>query len=113
MQYVDEFYYNSLLNILDNDPQDYGMTFQVSYTRLGQTVCEDLVPRGEEVPLTNNNKLEYIEKVVEWRFVSRVRVSQIYVPSHCHNHIVTISETNGLLHGGLRGRHSAVLHPEL
>ena len=79
MQYVDEFYYNSLVNILDNDPQDYGMTFQLSYTRLGETVYEDLVPGGEEVPVTNNNKLEYIDKVVEWRFVSRVRVSQISV----------------------------------
>ena len=77
MQYVDEFYYNSLLHILDNDPQDLEMTFQVSYTRLGQTVYEDLVPRGEEIAVTNTNKLEYIDKVVEWRFVSRVKVSQI------------------------------------
>ena len=76
MQYVDEFYYNSLVHILDNDPEDYGMTFQVSYTRLGETVFEDLVPRGEEIAVTNQNKLEYIDKVVEWRFVSRVQVSQ-------------------------------------
>ena len=76
MQYVDESYYNSLLHILDNDPQDLEMTFQVSYTRLGQTVYEDLVPRGEEIAVTNTNKLEYIDKVVEWRFVSRVQVSQ-------------------------------------
>ena len=77
MQYVDEFYYNSLLHILDNDPQDLEMTFQVSYTRLGETVYEDLVPGGEEIAVTNTNKLEYIDKVVEWRFVSRVKVSQI------------------------------------
>ena len=79
MQYVDEFYYNSLLHILDNDPQDLEMTFQVSYTRLGETVFEDLVPNGEEIAVTNSNKLEYIDKVVEWRFVSRVKVSQILV----------------------------------
>ena len=77
MQYVDESYYNSLLHILDNDPQDLEMTFQVSYTRLGETVYEDLVPRGEEIAVTNTNKLEFIDKVVEWRFVSRVKVSQI------------------------------------
>ena len=77
MQYVDESYYNSLLHILDNDPQDYGLTFQVSYTRLGETVYEDLVPGGEEIAVTNTNKLEFIDKVVEWRFVSRVKVSQI------------------------------------
>ena len=81
MQYVDEFYYNSLLHILDNDPQDLEMTFQVSYTRLGETVYEDLVPRGEEIAVTNTNKLEYIDKVVEWRFVSRVKVSQAKSPS--------------------------------
>ena len=77
MQYVDESYYNSLLHILDNDPQDLEMTFQVSYTRLGETVYEDLVPHGEEIAVTNTNKLEFIDKVVEWRFVSRVKVSQI------------------------------------
>ena len=113
MQYVDEFYYNSLVHILDNDPQHYGMTFQVSYTRLGETVFEDLVPRGEEIPVTNLNKLEYIDKVVEWRFVSRVKVSLIYQSPSLSLYNTTISETNGLLHGGLRGRHSTVLHPEL
>ena len=94
MQYVDEFYYNSLVNILDNDPQDYGMTFQLSYTRLGETVYEDLVPGGEEVPVTNNNKLEYIDKVVEWRFVSRVRVSQISV--YCYSTTKSLSTINNL-----------------
>ena len=94
MQYVDEFYYNSLVNILDNDPQDYGMTFQLSYTRLGETVYEDLVPGGEEVPVTNNNKLEYIDKVVEWRFVSRVRVSQISVD--CYSTTKSSSTINNL-----------------
>ena len=74
MQCVDEFYYNSLVHILENDPEDYGMTFQVSFTRLGQTVCEDLVPEGDRIPVTNNNKLDYIDRVVEWRFVSRVKV---------------------------------------
>ena len=112
MQYVDEFYYNSLVHILDNDPEDYGMTFQVSYTRLGETVFEDLVPRGDEIAVNNQNKLEYIDKVVEWRFVSRVKVSQT-LPSCYHQHNSSISETNELFHGGLRGRHSQVLHQEL
>ena len=74
MQYVDEFYYNSLVHILENDPGDYGMTFQVSFTRLGETVYEDLVPEGDRIPVTNDNKLDYIDRVVEWRFVSRVKV---------------------------------------
>ena len=101
MQYVDEFYYNSLVHILDNDPQDYGMTFQVSYTRLGETVFEDLVPRGEEIPVTNLNKLEYIDKVVEWRFVSRVKVSLMSQSPPLSLYNTTISETNGLLYGGV------------
>ena len=113
MQYVDESYYNSLLHILDNDPQDLEMTFQVSYTRLGQTVYEDLVPGGEEIAVTNTNKLEYIDKVVEWRFVSRVKVSQTYSPGVPQPSNSINSETNGLLHGGLRGRHSQVLYQEL
>ena len=74
MEYVDEVYYNSLVHIRDNDPTDLEMTFQVSYTRLGETVYEDLVEDGENIAVTEENKMEYIDKVIQWRFVSRVKV---------------------------------------
>ena len=75
MQYVDEIYFNSLKDIRKNDPSDYGLTFQASYTSsLGITVYEDLVENGQNIPVNEKNKAEYIDKVVQWRFVKRVKV---------------------------------------
>ena len=50
------------------------MTFQVSFNSFGETVCENLVADGENIPVTQENKVEYIDKVVHWRFVKRVEV---------------------------------------
>ena len=77
LQFVDEFYYNSLNHILENDPTDYGMTFQVSFDSFGETICENLVENGETIPVTEENKMEYIDKVVYWRFVKRVKVKKL------------------------------------
>ena len=74
LQYVDELYYNSLVHILENDPTGYGMTFQVDFTSFGKTVYENLVENGEKIPVTEANKRKYIDKVVQWRFVQRVKV---------------------------------------
>ena len=50
------------------------MTFQVSFDSFGETICENLVENGETIPVTEENKMEYIDKVVYWRFVKRVKV---------------------------------------
>merc|ERR1719410_1280896 len=73
MQYVDEFYFNSLNQILENDPSDYGLTFQVSFTSFGETVTEDLLNSGKDIPVTEKNKDRYIDMVVQWRFIQRVK----------------------------------------
>ena len=75
LQYVDELYFNSLNHILENDPTDYGLTFQVSFTSFGQTVTEDLLKDGIDIPVTEENKAMYIDKVVQWRFIKRVKVT--------------------------------------
>ena len=74
IKFVDEFYYNTLVHIHDNDPTDLLLTFQVSYTRLGETIYENLLEDGENIAVTESNKMEYIDKVIEWRCVSRVKV---------------------------------------
>ena len=53
------------------------MSFQVSFDSFGETVCENLVENGEAIPVTEENKIEYIDKVVQWRFVKRVKVKTI------------------------------------
>ena len=53
------------------------MSFQVSFDSFGETVCENLVENGEAIPVTEENKIEYIDKVVQWRFVKRVKVNNM------------------------------------
>lgn len=36
-------------------------------------VTRELKPNGAKVPVTNENKDEYIQLVIQWRFVSRVQ----------------------------------------
>ncbi|KAL7055190.1 hypothetical protein AAHC03_024431 [Spirometra sp. Aus1] len=72
MEAVDSEYYRSLKYILESDPRDLGLTFSVDEEHFGQTVEVDLVENGRNLPVTNANKREYIEKIINWRFVSRV-----------------------------------------
>ncbi|XP_033634240.1 E3 ubiquitin-protein ligase NEDD4-like isoform X1 [Asterias rubens] len=73
MESVDTEYYNSLLWIKQNDPGDLELTFSVDEDNFGATKTTELKPNGSEIPVTNFNKREYIQLVIQWRFVNRVR----------------------------------------
>lgn len=73
MESVDSEYYNSLLWIKDNDPADLALTFAVDEENLGSTKERELKPNGAQIAVTDKNKHEYIWRIIEWRFVSRVK----------------------------------------
>ncbi|CAL1281356.1 unnamed protein product [Larinioides sclopetarius] len=72
MESVDSEYYNSLLWIMENDPADLDLRFSIDEDLFGQMQQRDLKPNGSEIPVTQENKMEYINLVIQWRFVSRV-----------------------------------------
>ncbi|PVD19538.1 hypothetical protein C0Q70_20027 [Pomacea canaliculata] len=72
MESVDSEYYNSLVWIKENDPTDLDIHFSVEEDHFGELTERDLIPNGRNILVTNDNKLEYIEVVIKWRFVSRV-----------------------------------------
>ncbi len=41
--------------------------------QFGTTITRELKPDGAKIPVTNENKNEYIQAVIQWRFVSRVK----------------------------------------
>ena len=47
--------------LLENDPEDLDLRFQVEEEVFGEVVSRDLKPGGEDIPVTNANKREYIE----------------------------------------------------
>ena len=73
MESVDTEYFNSLIWIKENDPSELELTFQVDEENFGQTVSVELRAGGKDTRVTNDNKDEYIQLVIEWRFINRVR----------------------------------------
>ncbi|XP_053144343.1 E3 ubiquitin-protein ligase NEDD4-like isoform X5 [Hemicordylus capensis] len=73
MESVDGEYYNSLKWILENDPTELDLMFCIDEENFGQTYQVDLKPNGSDITVTNENKREYIDLVIQWRFVNRVQ----------------------------------------
>ncbi|XP_062984269.1 E3 ubiquitin-protein ligase NEDD4-like isoform X4 [Elgaria multicarinata webbii] len=73
MESVDSEYYNSLKWILENDPTELDLMFCIDEENFGQTYQVDLKPNGSDIMVTNENKREYIDLVIQWRFVNRVQ----------------------------------------
>jgi E3 ubiquitin-protein ligase HUWE1 len=74
MESLDEEYYKSLLWILNNDPTDViPETFSVETERFGEPNVEDLVENGRNIPLTEDNKHDYVRLVTEYRLTGAVQ----------------------------------------
>jgi len=72
MESVDSEYYRSLKWILENDPTELDLRFSVDEDQFGQMKNHELKPNGSNIEVNNKNKLEYIELIIQWRFVNRV-----------------------------------------
>lgn len=69
MAAVDMEYYNNLNYVLENDPEDLEMTFEIDETWLGEVNTVELKPGGSDIKVTNDNKQEYVELVCKHRFI--------------------------------------------
>ncbi|GAA5929329.1 hypothetical protein JCM10213_006350 [Rhodosporidiobolus nylandii] len=73
MESVDAEMYRSLSWMLENDITDVlENTFSAEDDRFGETVTIDLKPGGRDIEVTNDNKKEYVQLIVEWRIQRRV-----------------------------------------
>ncbi|GAA5822989.1 hypothetical protein JCM11251_004448 [Rhodosporidiobolus azoricus] len=73
MESVDAEMFRSLTWMLENDITDVlENTFSAEDDRFGETVTIDLKPGGRDVEVTNENKKEYVQLIVEWRIQRRV-----------------------------------------
>ncbi|KAK2705171.1 E3 ubiquitin-protein ligase NEDD4-like [Artemia franciscana] len=63
--------YKSWKWILENDPTDLGLTFSTDEGSLGFIHQIDLLPGGSNIPVTSENKHQYINALLESRFVTR------------------------------------------
>lgn len=74
MESVDTEYYNSLKWIMENDATELDLRFCIDEDSFGQMQQRNLKPGGANIPVTNENKSEYVDLVIQWRFVSRVKL---------------------------------------
>ena len=51
----------------------FGQVFQVTFEAWGVMTTHDLVPNGGDVPVTNNNVQDYIDRYVQWVLVDSVK----------------------------------------
>lgn len=74
LEAVDADLHRSLVWMLDNDITDVlDETFTTTEERFGELVTIELKPGGEEVPVTEGNKKEYVDAVVAYRISRRVK----------------------------------------
>ncbi|KAL4930097.1 NEDD4 family E3 ubiquitin-protein ligase [Aspergillus undulatus] len=73
MEGVDEDLHRNLAWTLENDIEGIiELTFTVDDEKFGERRTIELKPGGEDIPVTNENKHEYVELVTEWKIVKRV-----------------------------------------
>ena len=74
METLDLDYYKSLLWMLENDITDIiTETFSLETEAFGVTQIVDLIDNGRSVPVTEENKHEYVRLVVEYRLTGSVQ----------------------------------------
>jgi E3 ubiquitin-protein ligase HUWE1 len=74
MESFDPDYYKSLVWMLENDITDaIFQNFAVEDEEFGVTRVVDLVPNGRNIPVTEDNKQDYVRLVVEHRLLSSVQ----------------------------------------
>lgn len=70
---IDAGLYKSLVWMQENPVEELYQTFSVDDERFGERVVEDLIPGGRDIDVTDENKHQYIDLIVQWRAVSRVQ----------------------------------------
>lgn len=75
MEAVDPEYHKSLEWILNNDITDIlELTFSIEVDDLGKKEVIDLVPNGDKIAVTNENKGEYVRLIVQHRLVNTIKI---------------------------------------
>ncbi|KAI9144726.1 hypothetical protein BKA69DRAFT_1122162 [Paraphysoderma sedebokerense] len=73
MEGVDADFHRSLEWMLNNDITGVlDLTMSAEDDRFGEIVTVDLIPNGRDIPVTEENKSQYVELISEWRIVKRV-----------------------------------------
>lgn len=63
IQDIDPQYYKNLQWILNNDVSPLDLSFSYEEDKFGQHEEKDLIPNGRNIPVTEENKKDYVNKI--------------------------------------------------
>ncbi|GMT07506.1 hypothetical protein PENTCL1PPCAC_29680, partial [Pristionchus entomophagus] len=131
---VDSSFYNSLCHLRDEDATDLELVFAVDDEIFGEKKSIELVDKGLEKEVTNDNKEEYIDALIKWKFTKRIEAQMermlkgIFevIPSHllrvfdpsqlellmCGLQVIDVSDwrTHTMYKGGYNPNHIVIHH---
>jgi len=70
---IDPEYYKNLKWILDNDITDMDLTFSIQQDDFGTMKLHELKSGGAKVPVSNQNKEEYIRLITEFKMTTAIK----------------------------------------
>lgn len=70
---LDNEFYRSCSWVLENDPENQGLSFSVNQEYFGKCSNIDLKEKGSDLDVTNQNKHEYLELLSHWQMYKRVQ----------------------------------------
>lgn len=74
LEHLDPAYYKSIKALMEMDDVEYAcLDFTVVEDVMGIHKTVELIPNGESVDVTNKNIVQYLEAVLDYRLVGRVR----------------------------------------
>ena len=75
LQSLDPELYKNLLYLknYDGDVQDLGLDFTIVSEEIGQAHVEEMKPGGANIPVTNENRIEYIHLMADYKLNRQIR----------------------------------------
>lgn len=77
LEYLDPQYYKSIKSLMEMDDVEYAcLDFTLSEDVMGTHKTVELIPNGANIDVTNENIVLYLEAVLDYRLIGRVRDQQ-------------------------------------
>lgn len=75
MESEDYSFYQGLVYLTEHNVSDlgYDLTFSAEVQEFGVTDIRDLIPNGRNIPVTEQNKHEYIRRVCQMKMCGAIR----------------------------------------
>ena len=70
---VDPDYYKNLVWMLNNPVEALDLTFSYETEDFGQIIVKDLIPNGRDIGVTDQNKLEYVNKICYAKMATEIK----------------------------------------